>query len=317
MSLINDALKDIEETHRAKPREKMPFTEKFQGLPKAAKKPGYLALLIIGGMLILADAAIFVWHYTPNQQKRLEKSANQSFVSKHVVTPNKKIQTALMKQMLPKHALAPKAVSKKPVDKPQMSVTAAVKPENVTDLYHQALSLVKVGNLNVAILKLKAVVSASPRFNQARQFLAILLMQTKQYAMADKILDQGLNISPDYIPFVTLKAHSFVNQHQYQMATVFLGQYSPKLAMHPNFYALKASVDELMKNDEEAIFIYKRLIHAFPEKSNWWVGLGAAYQSKGILNKAKTAYTRALSLGGLSPEMQVYIREQMGSLQND
>ena len=58
--------------------------------------------------------------------------------------------------------------------------------------YNHALECCYTDNLDVAVLQLKKVLSVNPRYLRARQLLALLYIENKQYKRADKELQRCL-----------------------------------------------------------------------------------------------------------------------------
>lgn len=64
--------------------------------------------------------------------------------------------------------------------------------DNSIERYNHALECCYTDNLDVAVLQLKKVLSVNPRYLRARQLLALLYIENKQYKRADKELQRCL-----------------------------------------------------------------------------------------------------------------------------
>jgi predicted Zn-dependent protease len=315
MSLINDALRSLEKKSNDTGRKKDMPSYAFAN-SNNDNHGMKMFFLIMGITAVVTTSSVFLWvhhahHRTvlkPQTQPQPQPQMPVAVPVAHTLPPTPTLKPATM--------IAPKIIANThPIATPEKIHITAVKDseKSLSTLYNNALANVKSNNVSQAITQLEKVIAMEPSFNQARQLLIVLLMQQKNMTKANVYLDEGLKLAPQYLAFVTLKAHVFIDKKQYQQAQTLMEEYSPSFAENPDFYALKASVDELDANYDDAITLYTKLSAAYPMNASFLVGLGVAYQSKGDNEEASNMFQKALEMGRLDPSMQDYIKQQLSS----
>lgn len=179
--------------------------------------------------------------------------------------------------------------------------------------YQDAIVLMKNGQVSNAITNLTKAITINPQFQKAREALAALLIQNDNVSSALSVLNKGLDLSPDYSPFVKLKAQIFVNEKLYDDALSLLSQNLPVIEQHPGYYALLAAVYNKEKKYLIAADIYHQLTQLNPDAGQWWFGLGASLNLAGKNDEAKTAYQKALQVGGIKPDVRAYLEAQLNT----
>ena len=318
MSLINDALKDLANSNQTRSKNNHHTVKSLAYSPYDERKP--IVLISLVSILSIIILAIIGFIYFKGEQFKFQatkKAADKTYMavtkSSSVVSSDESqrdISNTIDVKQNKQQAANPLLDSHSAQSIKQLSISLK---DQADTLYQSALAQVKLGNLTEAITNLNKVIDIDARNNKARQVLIVLLLQNKDKAQAKTVLNQGLVISPDYLPFVKLKAHFYIDDKKYKAALSLMDEYSPSLSEHPDFYALKASIDEISSNYSEAVELYTQLVENFSDNASWWVGLGIAYQSMGKMSEAKNAYGKALALGGLDPAVQAYIHQQMRS----
>lgn len=184
---------------------------------------------------------------------------------------------------------------------------------DANQFYQDAVALIKKGQVQNAIIDLTKAIGINSQFQKAREALAVLFIQTDNVSSALSVLNKGLDLSPDYYPFTKLKAQIFVNEGLYDDALHLLTDNLPQIEQHPGYYALLAAVYNKEKKYLVAADIYRQLTQLNPGVGQWWFGLGASLNLAGKNDEAKTAYQKALQVGGIKPEVRVYLESQLGS----
>lgn len=179
-------------------------------------------------------------------------------------------------------------------------------------LFYDATMDVKSAQFPIAINKLQRAIELLPSFNKARELLIVLLIQENKLDSANNILKDGLMIAPSYIPFIQIEAQLLMKEQKYEGAIRLLNEFSPDVREYPDFYTLKASLDEIVGDYNNAVFIYSNLLRGNPQDGTLWLGLGIAYQEEDKTDEANNAFERALSFGGLNESQQLFVKEQLG-----
>ncbi len=176
--------------------------------------------------------------------------------------------------------------------------------------YQRALNLASSGELNQAIELLTPFVKKNPTYNPARQTLITLLIQENEHAKAEKIVDMGLILQPNYLAFVELKARILVEKNKVAEALGLLGRISPPIVEHPDYYAFLAALYQRQGQAKLAAKLYEQLLTLYPNKGAWWVGLAIAFDSLGKHADAEEAYARADNQS-LNPELKAFVETEL------
>lgn len=229
------------------------------------------------------------------------------------------------KQVAPQsihHVILQKTIKPVVIQKPMSHPVIFKQSENISvsysngeenKYYQTAVSLIKNGQIVNAIQNLNKAITLKPAFNQAREALAALYIQTDNVSAALSVLNKGLEISPDCYAFIKLKAQLFVNEGLFDKALTLLTENVPAIEQHPGYYALLAAVYNKEKKYMIAADIYRQLTQLNADNGQWWFGLGASLNLAGKTDEAKMAYQKALQTGGLKPDVRAYLESQLSA----
>ncbi len=181
--------------------------------------------------------------------------------------------------------------------------------------YQIALEEAKLGKLQQAISNLSALLEVDPEYQDARTTLAALLIDKGNTPQATRIVNDGLNIFPDYAPFVELKARLLTHDGKIQQALNLLQSAVPPISENPDYHALIAALYERSNKDLFAVRTYQKLLAIDPHNGSWWFGLAVSYDKLGKTRDAATAYERAQSEGHLNTASLAYLQKRLESLQ--
>ena len=181
--------------------------------------------------------------------------------------------------------------------------------------YDQAMVFLAAGKMQQGLKMLEEIINTQPDFDKAREALVIVLLKQGATVEAENILETGLSISPEYVPFIILKAHNLVNSGNAAGALRLLQSVTPSVKTHIAYYGFVAALYLQQGQYAAAEKIYQRLVFYQPSYGRWWLGLGVAYESLGQDNLALEAYKQANSLGGFSIDAQAYLANHMEQLQ--
>jgi len=180
--------------------------------------------------------------------------------------------------------------------------------------YQNALNLIAKDNFDEAIFGLKKIVNDVPELLPARRALVVLLMKRDHIDEAASYLATGLKLTPESLDLLELDARLFLLRGNPAQALLVLQKVSPDIAQDPDYYALVASVHQRLGKYDVAAQIYQQLLAINRSNSNWWIGLGLALESQKKTNTALQAYQQALTLGDLSPSLQMSVQEKIARL---
>lgn len=180
--------------------------------------------------------------------------------------------------------------------------------------YQVALESIKIGDETNAINQLTTILKINPAYHHARVSLAALWIDKKNLNEAKQLINKGLTITPDYIPFIELKARILTTEGNTKQALATLQSVSANIEDYPDFYAMMAALYEHSNNNLLAANIYRKLLAQHPNNGNWWYGLGVALEKLGQIKSASEAYTRALTQGQLHPKSILYLQQHLQTL---
>lgn len=83
----------------------------------------------------------------------------------------------------------------------------------------------------------------------------------------------------------------------------------------PPYHAMMAALYQQRGEHESAASQWAALIETDDGNARWWAGLGMAMEGRGRDERARTAYSRALSLPDLAPQLRRYIEKRLASEQ--
>jgi MSHA biogenesis protein MshN len=140
-----------------------------------------------------------------------------------------------------------------------------------------------------------------------------LLLQQKNNTAAKSVIDAGLELHPDNLIFVKLKAHLLVDEDKITEAISLLEDAAPPLMDNPDYHAFVAALYQREGKSALAASLYKQLLSLQPSNAKWWVGLGVALDAMGSHSQALEAYTNATNTNGLNPELKAYAESQLAA----
>ena len=161
----------------------------------------------------------------------------------------------------------------------------------------------------ISILNVSQVKQSS---NQAAiKELGTLLLKTRQYMDAERLMAEALQRYPNQLEFRYFQAYALYGQQKYVAALRLMQQENPELSSHLDYYALLAQL--FVKNQQAgmAVSFYRLLLSHQPNNAKWWLGVAIASQQQGKFISAQGAFQRALSVGHLPATAIAYIQQQL------
>ncbi len=180
--------------------------------------------------------------------------------------------------------------------------------------YQSALTKAENGNYDTAINDLTALLDMEPAYKDARVSLAALLIDRGDNTRALAIINKGMEITPNHLPFVELKARLLSLAGKTDQAITLLQKEAPPLQENPEYHAFLAALYEQNNNDKLASRLYSQLTTLDPKNSNWWFGLGVSLDKLGQAKQAVLAYNKANAAGGLTMESNSFLQDRLRAL---
>lgn len=311
MSLLNKALKSIDEKNnkgRVQHGAAYPqFANTAFEMPHRAKQ---IVASVLGFLCFAALVGLILYFLPP--RVGVKGVATHASTKNNMTMSQLPVIPAPAKTQVVQEQTQSASVSK-PVPQQTIVQVSATPIQDVESLFSSATNNLQKDNVALAESQFKRVLALTPDMKKAREALLVLLLQKGSDLEALKIANDGLALSPNYIPFITLKARVLVQQGQINTAIDLLEQAAPSLDKHIDYYILLAGLYDNVSAYRKAAALYQSILDEAPNNAASWVGLGVALQSLGRTDEAIAVYRRALRINGLSPTLQGFIEKQISA----
>ena len=228
-------------------------------------------------------------------------------------------------EKLPTHAAPPaRATKPQPMQTPSTNVLAAsraspgaspmkqVSPEQRADAeFRQAVAAMQQGHIAEAIAGYRAVLRLDTGHDEARQALVALLLESKQGAEAERVLQERLNAKPGHTGFAMLLARLQVEHDALEQAAATLEKSLPYADAQADYQAFFAALLQRRNRHKEAISHYQIALQLAPDNGVWLMGYGISLQAAQRTDDARVAFRRALDSKTLSPELQAFVQQKI------
>lgn len=174
-----------------------------------------------------------------------------------------------------------------------------------------------------ALLADGRVAQAGERLNQRAMLDSD--MPRSRAAMARHALERGepaaaLQWLPEqavamYPELRLLRARVALERSGRASALQWLESEPPGPGTMPAYHTMMAALYQQTGDHQAAAEQWAALIETDDGNARWWAGLGIAMESRGRDEQARAAYTRALSLPDLAPQLRRYIEQRLAAEQ--
>ncbi len=197
----------------------------------------------------------------------------------------------------------------KKVSKKEKSLS---REEQAQQAYKAALDQLQREDLQAAEANLSHALIMQPRLLEARLQLIDLLLNLQRASEAEKQMELGLQLHPDNPELRKKYARQLLASGQPEGAlNVLQSEPMPEISVDLEYHALLAALQQESGQHKAAVRSYSRLLKFRPREALWWMGLAISYDQAEDYARAKEAYRQALSLTGLRPDLQDYIRNRL------
>ena len=181
--------------------------------------------------------------------------------------------------------------------------------------YTNALDKLKEGYFSDSLKYLYESLKHNNGNIPSRDLLANLLVRTQRLDEALAVLSEGMELYPYQIEFVHLYARILAEKGLNEPALQALERISPDAARNPDYYALRATLNQQLGRHALAVRIYQDILRVKPEKGRWWMGLAISLHSTGQYQNAIKAYQNALASGNLDYRMQTFVQQKIREIE--
>lgn len=154
-----------------------------------------------------------------------------------------------------------------------------------------------------------------PQHHAARQALFGLLMEARQHAEAERLLQDGLKLSPAQTGFAMALARMQVERGDGGAGVDTLMRSLEHARSSPDYLGLLAALLQRQQRHGEAVEQFQAALRLRPQNGVWLLGLGVSLQTLGRNADAQEAYQRAKQSGSLNPELQAFADQRLRQLQ--
>lgn len=195
-----------------------------------------------------------------------------------------------------------------------MSKVNRAEERRINEVIEDAQQYIRIGGAGEGEQRVLEALGKNPAHHGLRVALVGTLLAQKKYDQAHETLATGLKIHPDDAEYYYLAAKTFAAEGLLDKAVGQLLIAPPRIHEHPEYYGLLAGLYQKQQRHDLAIQMYWDLVELFPNNSRWWTALGISLESTQADQMALDTYLRALSVGGLEPELRDFVNKRVKQL---
>jgi len=181
--------------------------------------------------------------------------------------------------------------------------------------YRKAVAWLNQGRLAEAEAGFREALSIYPENLQARQGMVGLLVQGRKLEEAERVLEEGVRLSPAQSGFTMTLARLQAERGDTARAIATLQAGHEHALGNAEYAAFLAALLQRQGRHEEAIAQFQSALRQRPGAGVWWLGLGISLQAANQAAAAQDAYRRANAAGNLHPELAAFAEQRLRQLQ--
>ena len=181
--------------------------------------------------------------------------------------------------------------------------------------YRKAVTLLNQGRLDESEAGFRAALGLNPEHHRARQALVGLYIQGRKLEEAERVLEEGVRISPAQSGFGMTLARLQADRGDNAKAVATLQKGIEHAQGNADYAAFLAALLQRQGRHEEAIAQFQAALRLRPGAGVWWLGLGMSLQAAGQPAAAQNAYRQARAAGNLHPELAALAEQRLKQLQ--
>jgi MSHA biogenesis protein MshN len=181
--------------------------------------------------------------------------------------------------------------------------------------YRKAVAVLDQGRLADAEIGFQAALNLYPEHHQARQGLLGLLVQGRKLEEAERVLEEGVRLSPGQTGFSMTLARLQADRGDNARAIATLQRGLEHAQGSAEYAAFLAALLQRQGRHEEAIEQFQAALQLRPGSGVWWLGLGMSLQAANRPAAAQEAYRQARATGDLQPDLAALAEQRLRQLQ--
>ena len=180
--------------------------------------------------------------------------------------------------------------------------------------FRRANGLMQQGHIDEALAGYEAALQLDAGHEAARQAMAVLLLQKKRNADAERVLQDGLKHNIKHRGFAMLLARIQLERDASWSALLVLQKTLPYAERQADYRAFVAALLQRLNRHKEAVAHYRAAVQLAPDSGVWWMGLGISLQALQRNEEARAAFNRALASHTLNADLQAFVAQQLKEL---
>jgi len=181
--------------------------------------------------------------------------------------------------------------------------------------YRKAVDMLDQGRLADAESGFQAALNLYPEHLRARQGLLGLLVQGRKLEEAERVLEEGVRLSPGQTGFSMTLARLQADRGDNAGAIATLQRGLAHAQGSAEYAAFLAALLQRQGQHEEAIEQFHAALRLRPGSGIWWLGLGMSLQAANHPAAAQEAYRQARATGNLQPDLAALAEQRLKQLQ--
>jgi MSHA biogenesis protein MshN len=161
----------------------------------------------------------------------------------------------------------------------------------------------------------EAALQLQPEHHAARQGLVGLLLETRKFSDAERVLQEGLALAPAQSGFTITLARLQVHRGDVAEGVATLKRGFDYGRGNADYHAFLAALHQRLGQHEEAVEQFQAALRLKPAPGIWWLGLGISLQAANRTADAQDAYRHARSAGNLQPDLAALAEQRLKQLQ--
>lgn len=192
---------------------------------------------------------------------------------------------------------------------------ARMTPEELDTIAVQAaLGFIAENNTTAAYSRLEQELLQNRYAHQSRETFAKLLMRQGDAYSAMELTNRGLELAPNHPGYKKVKARILMAAGEIGAATDLLIRRAPPIGEDIEYHDILATAQLASRDYEGASSSYTSLVQQDRSQGKWWYGFAVSQDSLGNSSAARQAYSQAMQLSNLSPNLRLRSQERLTSL---
>lgn len=220
----------------------------------------------------------------------------------------------------PAPALEPSALTAAPIApaapaaRIDKRLAAATPQERAQADYQRGVIAHQAGQFNDAADAFSAALREDAGFAPARQAQAGWLVSQSRFDEAERLLQDGLAITPQQPLLTLMLARLQADRHDLAAAATTLTSALAQAKQDAEYLGFYAAVLQQTGRHADAAAQFSAALRLSPVNSVWWMGLGISLSAEGQNGAAREAFGRAQAIGALPSEAEQYVALRLRQL---